>query len=315
MKKDLLTLTDFDRQNILDLLKVASALKQERGDGIVHDYLRGKTLGLIFKKSSTRTRISFEVGMMELGGHAIYLDADKLQMGRGETIEDSARIFSRYLSALAVRTFDQAEIATLARISDIPVINALTDSFHPCQILADFLTIQEKKGRLDNISLTYVGDGNNMAHSLMLGSAIVGIDFTAVSPEGYLPSDEVTAMAKRLAEKSGAKITVTTDIKTGVTGADVIYTDTWISMGQDAESDLRRKAFAGFCVNKQMVAMAKNSAIVMHCLPAHRGEEISAEVLDGEQSVVFDEAENRLHAQKALLLKLIGSEKDYRAYL
>ncbi len=306
MKRDLLRLTDFSRDEVYELIDSATQLKQDRIDGISHERLKGKTLGMVFNKSSTRTRISFEVGMFQLGGHAVVLAGDNLHLTRGETVADTAKIFSRYLDALVIRTYEQSEVEELALVADIPVINALTDKYHPCQILADLLTIKEKKGTLEGIKIAYVGDGNNVAHSLLLGGAVMGMNVSVATPSGYEPLNDVVEQAKLMVEKSGATIDIGHDPKIAVDDADVIYTDTWISMGQDDEAVTRRKAFEKYQVNSSLVAEARPDAIVMHCLPAHRGEEISAEVMDGPQSVVWDEAENRLHMQKAILLKLLG---------
>lgn len=306
MKRDLVKLSELSAEEILSLLDMADALKQARAEGRPTPFLAGKTLGMIFRKSSTRTRISFEVGMFQLGGLSLYLNADQLQLGRGETVADSARIFSRYLDGLVIRTYAQEEVEELARESDIPVINALTDRYHPCQILADLQTIREKRGTLDGVKVVYVGDGNNVAHSWLLGAAIVGIDLTVATPVGYEPDEGVVEEASKLAYRSGATLRLMHEPDKAVENADVLYTDTWISMGQDEEAEKRRADFSGFIIDDRLMRKANKDVMVMHCLPAHRGEEISEDAIDGPHSAVWDQAENRLHAQKALLLKLIG---------
>jgi len=308
MKRDLLRIDDLGRDEIAWLLRAAAALKKERAEGTPHPHLAGKTLGMLFNKSSTRTRISFEVGMFQLGGHPIFLTGQQLQISRGETVADSARIFSRYLDALVVRTFDHAEVEELAARADIPVINALTDSFHPCQILADLFTIIEKKGSLEGVTVAYIGDGNNVAHSWIIGAAAMGMRLRVATPEGYRPDAKVVENAMAAAGKTGAMIDIGRDPAAAAGGADVLYTDTWISMGQDTEAEQRKRAFEGFCVDSAMVKKAGPDAIVMHCLPAHRGEEIAGDVLDGPHSVVWDQAENRLHIQKAILLMLMRGD-------
>ncbi len=300
MKKDLLQLTDLSREDIEWLMQATARLKLNPAEGSGH--LSGKTLGMVFYKSSTRTRISFEVGMVQLGGHPVYLQGQNLQMNRGETVADSARIFSRYLDGLVIRTYEHQQVTELASVSDIPVINALTDKYHPCQILADIFTIHEKRGSLDGIKVAYIGDGNNVAQSWLLGAALTGIDLSIATPAGYSPESTVVDKALKIAADTGSKIDVGTDPVDAVQNADVVYTDTWISMGQDDEAEKRRADFAGYQVNQELITKAKPDTMVMHCLPAHRGEEISAEALDGPNSVVWDEAENRLHMQKAILL-------------
>ncbi len=283
-------------------------MKQERSQGVPHHHLAGKSLGMIFNKSSTRTRISFEVGMFQLGGHPVFLTGQQLQMGRGETVADSARIFSRYLDGLVIRTFDHAEVEELATQAAIPVINALTDKFHPCQILADIFTIVEKRGTLEGVKVAYIGDGNNVANSWLLGASIMGIDIGMATPKGYEPDSGVIAEACSIAKSTGAEISLCHDPEEVARGADVLYTDTWISMGQDSQAEQRKRDFMGFCVDNSLVAVANPDVMVMHCLPAHRDEEISGETLDGPNSVVWDEAENRLHVQKAILLSLMRDD-------
>lgn len=304
--RDFLSLYDYTPEEIHYLIEVAMDLKYKQKNGIPHSYLAGKTLGMIFQKSSTRTRVSFEVGMYQLGGMALFLSANDLQIGRGEEIKDTARVLSRYLDGIMIRTYSHDEVLELAKYADIPVINGLTDLLHPCQVLADLMTIKEHKGQLAGLKMTYVGDGNNMAHSLMYGGAKMGMDVVIASPAGYVPDERVTTQAKAVAAETEGSITVTGDIKEAAKDADVIYTDVWASMGQEQEAAERRKVFAGYQVNKELLQLAKSDVIVLHCLPAHRGEEITDEVIDGPHSVVFDEAENRLHAQKAIMALLMA---------
>jgi len=306
--KDLLRLKDLGRDEIGWILRTAGRMKRERSQGIPHPHLAGKSLGMIFNKSSTRTRISFEVGMFQLGGHTVFLTGQQLQMGRGETVADSARIFSRYLDGLVIRTFDHAEVEELAAQAAIPVINALTDKFHPCQILADIFTIMEKRGTLEGVKVAYIGDGNNVANSWLLGASIMGIDIDMATPKGYEPDSDVIAEACSNARSTGGRISLCHDPAEAARDADVLYTDTWISMGQDSQAEQRKRDFMGFCVDDSLVAAARPDVMVMHCLPAHRDEEISGETLDGPNSVVWDEAENRLHVQKAILLSLMHDD-------
>ncbi|MBQ2776444.1 MAG: ornithine carbamoyltransferase, partial [Peptococcaceae bacterium] len=280
-------------------------LKAKQKAGIPTPILEGKTLGMIFQKSSTRTRVSFEVGMYQLGGSALFLSTNDLQIGRGEPIKDTARVLSRYLDGIMIRTYSHADVEELAAYADIPVINGLTDDYHPTQVIADLITIQEHKGKLAGIKFAYVGDGNNMTHSLMIGCAKVGMDVTVACPDGYMPNPEVVALAQGYAAESGGSVTVMHDPKEAVKGVDVIYTDTWASMGQEAEKEIRKKAFAGYQVDDALMALAKPDAIFMHCLPAYRGMEVTDEVMESAQSVVFDEAENRLHAHKAIMVSVM----------
>jgi ornithine carbamoyltransferase len=268
--------------------------------------LAGKTLGMIFQKSSTRTRVSFEVGMYQLGGHALFLSSNDIQMGRGEPIEDTAKVMSRYVDAIMIRTFAHQDVRDLATHGSIPIINGLDDLVHPCQVMSDLLTIQEHLGDLKGRKLAYIGDGNNMAHSLLAGGAKVGMDVVIAAPEGYQPLPDMLAQAQEDARETGATLSVVTDPMDAVKDADVVYTDVWASMGQEAEQAKREKAFVGFTVDAAMMAAAKPGAIFMHCLPAHRGEEVSADVIDGPQSVIYDEAENRMHMQKAILHTLLS---------
>ena len=268
--------------------------------------LAGKTLGMIFQNSSTRTRVRFEVGMYQLGGHALFLSSNDIQMGRGEPIEDTAKVMSRYVDGIMIRTFAHQDVRDLATFGTIPIINGLDDLVHPCQVMSDLLTIQEHLGSLKGRKLVYVGDGNNMAHSLLAGGAKVGMDVVIAAPEGYQPCPDMLAQAQADAKETGATLSVVTDPMAAAADADVVYTDVWASMGQEAEQAKREKAFAGFSVDAAMMRVAKPGAIFMHCLPAHRGEEVAADVIDGSQSVVYDEAENRMHMQKAILHTLMS---------
>ena len=277
--------------------------------GAPYQPLRGRTLAMIFEKSSTRTRVSFEVGMFQLGGHALFLSAQDLQMGRGEPIADTAKTLSRYVHAIIIRTFAQETVEELARHATIPVINGLTDLHHPCQAVADMFTIVQKRGQLGGLKLAYVGDGNNVAHSLIEACAVTGMHFSAACPAGYEPNAEIVKTARAEAVKSGSEIEIVDDPRRAVKDADVVYTDVWASMGQEQEHARRVKAFTGYQVDAKLMKEAVHGALVMHCLPAHRGEEIAAEVIDGPQSVVFDQAENRLHTQKAVLEALMSLTK------
>ncbi|MBQ5667763.1 MAG: ornithine carbamoyltransferase [Peptococcaceae bacterium] len=303
--RDFLTLKDFTRQEIEEMVNLGIDLKAKQKAGVPTPILAGKTLGMIFQKSSTRTRVSFEVGMYQLGGSALFLSTNDLQIGRGEPIKDTARVLSRYLDGIMIRTYNHADVEELAEYADIPVINGLTDDYHPTQIIADLITIQEHKGKLEGIKFAYVGDGNNMTHSLMIGCAKVGMDVTVACPDGYMPNPEIVALAQGYAAESGGSVTVMHDPKEAVKDVDVVYTDTWASMGQEAEKEIRKKAFAGYQVDDAMMALAKPDAIFMHCLPAYRGMEVTDEVIESAQSVVFDEAENRLHAHKAIMASVM----------
>lgn len=303
--RDYLTLADFSREEIWYLLELARDLKKKQKSGITHELLKGKTLAMIFQKASTRTRVSFETAMFHLGGLGMFLSKNELQMGRGEPIEDTARVLARYVDAILIRTYSHQEVLDLAKYADVPVINGLTDDFHPTQALADLLTILEHKGTLAGLKLAYIGDGNNMAHSLMLAGAIMGMEVTVASPQGYEPNPAVVEKARALAERPG-QINVLREPEEAVKGAQVLYTDVWASMGQEKEAGERRMVFAQYQINQRLLALADQEAIVLHCLPAHRGEEITAEVLEGAQSVAFDEAENRLHAHKAILAALLA---------
>ncbi len=306
MKKDLLAISDLTSRDIDAILKRSAALKKTQRLGKVRPSLKGKSLGMIFEKSSTRTRVSFEVGMFQLGGQALFLSSNDLQIGRGEPIADTARTLSRYLDGIMIRTFAQSTVEELARYASIPVINGLSDLHHPCQALADLLTIREKKGRLKGLKVAYVGDGNNVANSLIEACVKAGMHISVGCPPGYEPDAGVMREAKREAAKTGSELRIVNDPFKAVRDADAVYTDVWASMGQESEHALRVRAFRGYQVNRKLMKAAHPKAIVMQCLPAHRGEEISADVIDGPQSVVFDEAENRLHTQMAVLEMLLG---------
>ncbi|MBW3561514.1 MAG: ornithine carbamoyltransferase [Actinobacteria bacterium] len=300
--KHLLSINDLDTATLLGLLDRADDLKRARRDGDgTRDDLAGRTVAMVFEKPSTRTRVSFQVAIAELGGHPLPLSAQELQLGRGETIADTAAVMSRYVHGLVVRTFGHDRIEELADIATIPVVNALTDHEHPCQALADLQTIREQRGRLEGVAVAYVGDGNNVAHSLLLAAALAGMDVRIGHPDGYAPSDEVVDAARA----SGAAVLITDDPAAAVEGADVVYTDVWASMGQESEAEERVQLFAPYQVDADLMALAADDAIFLHCLPAHRGEEVAAEVIDGPASRVLDQAENRLHTQKALLLELL----------
>ena len=295
--KHLLKLMDLSYKEILEILNLADQLKYEKKYGIEHHYLKGKTLGMIFQKSSTRTRVSFEVGMYDLGGSALFLSSRDLQIGRGEPIEDTARVLSRYLDGIMIRTYGQDEVEKLAEYGSIPIINGLTDYAHPCQVLADLMTIREHKGSIRGRKLCYIGDGNNMANSLIVGGIKMGMSVAIGCPKGYEPDADIMKWAAENGE-----FLCTDDIYAAAKDADVVYTDVWASMGEEAEAEERKKIFAGFQVNKELMAVAKKDAMVLHCLPAHRGEEITADVLEAHAAEIFDEAENRLHAQKAVMV-------------
>ena len=305
MKKDLLAVSDLTPRDVENILKRSAALKKLRRQGKAHTTLKGKTLGMIFEKSSTRTRVSFEAGMYQLGGQALFLSSNDLQIGRGEPVADTARVLSRYLDGIMIRTFAQATLEELARHATIPVINGLTDLHHPCQALADLFTVREKKGKLKGLKLAYVGDGNNVANSLIEACVKTGMHISIGCPHGYEPDAGVMREAQQEAGRTGSELRIVNDPAQAVKDADAVYTDVWASMGQEAEHAVRVRAFQGFQIDAKLMESAKAKAIVMHCLPAHRGEEISAEVIDGRQSVVFDQAENRLHTQKAVLEMLM----------
>ncbi len=305
--KDMLSIHDLSVDDVQEILALAKELKAKQKAGIEHHLLKGKTLGMIFEKSSTRTRVSFETGMYQLGGQALFLSNRDLQLGRGEPIKDTARVLSRYLDGIMIRTFGHDRVVEMAKYASIPVINALTDLLHPCQVLTDLLTIQEHKGKnLKGLKMAYVGDGNNMTNSYMYGCAKAGMTFVAATPEDYRPDEQVVKNAIEDAKATGASITLVTDPKEAVKDADIVVTDTWASMGQEAEHDMRKKIFAPYQVNKELLQGADKRAIVMHCLPAYRGEEITEDVFEANADVIFDEAENRLHTQKAIMALTMG---------
>jgi ornithine carbamoyltransferase len=299
--RSLTRIADWNRDELLQVLDLADELKQLQQSGEVHHLLPGRTLGMIFQKPSTRTRVSFEVGIYQLGGLGLYLSASDLQLGRGETIKDTAVVLSRYLDAIMIRTYAQADVEELAAHASISVINGLTDEAHPCQALADVMTIRERFGRFEGLKVAYLGDGNNVCASLMVACAKLGMDFVAATPSGYEPADE----AVRIAREAGGNVELTDDPQAAAAGADVLYTDVWTSMGQDAEREQRLRDLHGYGIDAELVASANEDAIVLHCLPAHYGEEITEDVLYGPQSAVWDQAENRLHAQKALMALVI----------
>ncbi|NEU29695.1 ornithine carbamoyltransferase [bacterium LRH843] len=303
--KDFLTLLDFTPNEVHSLLDSALHLKKEQKNGTYADVLKGKSLGMIFENASTRTRVSFEVGMTQLGGHALFLSPRDMQIGRGEPVMDTANVLSRFVDAIMIRTNSHETVEELAKHASVPVINALTDNYHPCQALADLLTIYEKKKTLKGLKLVYVGDGNNVAHSLLIAGAKVGMDVTVASPAGYEVDEVIFAKAVEAAKETGATLKKTVDPVEAVQSADVIYTDVWASMGYEDEHAERLKLFTNYQVNEELVKSAKEDYLFLHCLPAHRGEEVTSEVIDGANSVIYDQAENRLHAQKAILLALV----------
>ena len=306
--KDLISIHDLEIGEVALILDVAAKLKRKQKKGEPHEYLKGKSLAMLFSKASTRTRTSFEVGFYQLGGHPIYLSDKESQIGRGEPVKDTARVLSRFVDGIMIRTFSHESVIELAKYASIPVINGLTDLLHPCQALTDMFTIQEKMKVLKGRKMVYVGDGNNMAHSLMYACAKVGMNMVCACPKGYQPDPHVLAEAQEDAAHAGCAITVEEDVMKAVKGADVLYTDTWASMGQEEEHDARKKIFAPYQINAELLAAARPEAIVMHCLPAYRGEEITDDVIEGPQSVVFDQAENRLHVQKAIMALLMSDE-------
>ncbi len=299
--KHLLTMMDLSSEEITQLLDLADQLKYERKHNIPHPYLQGKSVGLIFQKSSTRTRVSFETGVYQLGGQPLFLSSRDLQIGRGEPVQDTARVLSRYLDMIMIRTFDQKEVEDLATYGSIPVINGLTDYSHPCQVLADLMTIREKYGALEGLKMTYIGDGDNMANSLIVGGLKTGMSVSVATPENYKPDQKVLEFAKEY----GDKFLLTTDPVEAIKDSNVVITDTWASMGVEAEKEIRQKAFANYQVNAKLMKNAREDAMVLHCLPAYRGQEITEEVLEGHADEIFEEAENRLHAQKAVMVTLM----------
>ena len=303
--KHLLTLESLSTEEIKDILNLADQLKYELKHGIEHHHLKGKTLGMIFEKSSTRTRVSFETGMYQLGGQALFLSNRDLQIGRGEPVQDTARVLSRYLDGIMIRTFEQKEVEDLAKYGSIPIINGLTDFCHPCQGLADLMTIREFKGRFEGLKMCYIGDGNNMANSLIVGGLKVGMEVSIACPKDYQPAAEVLEFAKGY----GDKFSMTDVPLEAAKDADVLFTDVWTSMGEEAETEKRKIAFKGYQINDDIMAVAKADAMVQHCLPAHREEEITEKVFEAHANEIFEEAENRLHAQKAVMVKVMGPEE------
>jgi len=299
--KDLISIADLSLEEIYEIFDVAKTLKEKLYTGEEHHLLKGKTLGMIFSKPSTRTRISFETGIYQLGGHGMYFNQNDLQLGKSENIHDTAKVLSRYLNGIMIRTFSHQDVIDLAKYATIPVINGLTDLLHPCQVLTDLFTILEKKRKLQGLKLAYIGDGNNVAHSLLNGCSKVGIDISIASPKGYEPKKEIVEHAIETAKYMGSKVEIINDPFEAVKNADIVYTDVWASMGQEKEAEERKKIFQKFQVNLELVKHAKEDYLFMHCLPAHRGEEVVDEVIDSQNSVVFDEAENRLHVQKAIM--------------
>ncbi len=306
MMKHFISIHDISVEEFHQLLDLGLKLKQEKKAGIAHPILKGKTLGMIFTKSSTRTRISFEVGMYQLGGHPLYLNANDMQLGRGESIYDTANVMSRFVDGIMIRTFDHQDVLDLAKYGSVPVINALTDHLHPCQAMADLMTVYEHKGKLEGLKLAYIGDGNNVAHSLLYACAKAGMDMSVATPVGYECEDIVVENAKADAKKTGATILTTHDPIEAIANADVVCTDTWTSMGQEAEKAERVKIFKDYQVNAELFSKSKEDSVFIHCLPAYRGYEVTEDVIDGPRSIIFDEAENRLHAQKAILATLMA---------
>jgi len=301
--KHLLKMLDLSTEEIIEILNLADQLKYELKHGIPHPHLKGKTLGMIFQKASTRTRVSFETGMYQLGGYPLFLSSNDLQIGRGEPVQDTARVLSRYLDGIMIRTFEQKEVEDLAQYGSIPIINGLTDFCHPCQVLADLMTIREFKGSFDGLKMCFIGDGNNMANSLIVGCLKVGMSVSIACPDDYQPPKEILDFAKTY----GEKFEMTNSPMQAAKGSDVLITDVWASMGQEGEAEKRKKAFAGYQINDELMAQANADAMVLHCLPAHREEEITEKVFESHANEIFEEAENRLHAQKAVMVKLMAN--------
>lgn len=304
--KHLISLHDITSDETEQLLKLTEKLKRQNKEGVQHHLLKGKTLGMIFTKSSTRTRVSFEVGMYQLGGYPLFLSSNDIQLGRGETIYDTAQVLSRYIDGIMIRTFKHEDVEDLAKYGTVPVINGLTDLMHPCQILADLFTVYEHKGTLKGLKLAYIGDGNNVANSLLHGCAKVGMNIAVASPKGFECDAQIVYEAQQDAKESGSQIVLTQDPVEAISKADVVYTDTWVSMGQETEKEQRIKTFMPYQVNAELFSKAKDDAVFLHCLPAYRGYEVTEDVIDGPQSVIFYEAENRMHAQKAIMVMLMG---------
>ena len=304
--KHLISLHDITTDEFEQIFKLTGKLKRQLKEGVQHHLLKGKTLGMIFSKSSTRTRVSFETGMYQLGGYSLFLSSNDIQLGRGETIYDTAKVLSRYIDGIMIRTFDHNDVLELAQYATIPVINGLTDLMHPCQILADLFTVYEHKGKLKGLKMAYIGDGNNVANSLLHGCAKVGMHISVASPEGYQCDEQIVAEAIEDAKETGAEIELTNDPQKAIKDADVVYTDTWVSMGQEAEKQKRIEIFMPYQVNGKLFSLAKEDAVFLHCLPAYRGYEVTEDVIDGPQSLIFEEAENRLHVQKAIMVLLMG---------
>ncbi|MDD5428072.1 MAG: ornithine carbamoyltransferase [Candidatus Omnitrophica bacterium] len=303
MKEDLISIQCLDTQGISDIFSLTEKVKADKAK--YTDAMKGRSIGLIFQKPSNRTRVSFEIGMIQLGGNALYLGPDEIDMGGRESVKDVACVLSRYLDGIVARTYNHDDIKELALYADVPVINGLSDRAHPCQALTDIFTIKEKLGTFKGITLAYIGDGNNVLNSLMMTAAKVGLDMKIASPKGYEPEEDIVDIAKKFAKESGAKIWISNDPNAAAKGADVIYTDVWVSMGQEKDAKKRLKAFKGFQINDNLMKLAKKGCLVMHCLPANRGQEITDSVIDSKNSVVYDQAENRMHVQKAILLKLL----------
>ncbi|WP_292392319.1 ornithine carbamoyltransferase [Methanoculleus sp. UBA303] len=302
MKKDFLSIIDIDEYELESIVADAMHVKRLKSAGTAHEFLKGKSLGMIFEKASTRTRVSFEVGMTDLGGHALFLNPQDMQLGRGEEVRDTARVLARYVDAVMIRAYDHATIEEFARYSTVPVINGLSDSLHPCQVLADIMTLSERFSDLRDLRLAWIGDGNNVCNTWILSAALTGMEIVVASPPDYRPKDAVINQARA----AGGRVTIVTDPEEAVREADVLYTDIWVSMGDEQERAERLRALKNYTIDSRLLARAPPDALVMHCLPAHRGEEITDEVLEGPQSIVWDQAENRLHAQKALLMRLIA---------
>lgn len=302
--KHLLKILDLSQEEIVDILNLAVKLKTENKNKIEHHILKGKTLGMIFQKSSTRTRVSFEVGMYQLGGYALFLSSNDLQIGRGEPVQDTARVLSRYLDGIMIRTFAQKEVEDLAKYGTIPIINGLTDFAHPCQVLADLMTIKEFKGKFDGLKMCFIGSGNNMANSLIVGGLKMGMEVSIASPKDYKPDDKVINFTKEYKDK----FTITESVEEAAKDSDILFTDVWASMGEEKEAETRKKIFKGYQINDEVMALAKPTAMVQHCLPAHRGEEITEKVFEEHANEIFEEAENRLHVQKAIMVKLMSNK-------